>query len=570
MSRAVAVFIALTLVIALISSLAASLISPTRARASPFAGKANNQFCSRLGKSLQASQGAWMFCFGSQASSHSTHPALPHQPPLGTNVDAASPQEDRSPAGVQAYGQSETSLAAVGPYVVEAWNDATGFIAPCDSPMNKAELTGFGFSNNGGKSFTDLGGLPNAQCATTRTFGDPSVEAYQAGGSTYFYISSIFIPSNRPQNSLSVTACQVVGAGTAATLSCSQPIIAAISSQCVTVSGTTTCSFLDKGFLALDPAHAKLYLAYTEFGVQGPMTNGQIELAVCSLSNPARPVCFNGSNTLPTSPYLVVAPPDLNCEHQGAYPAVDMATGDVYVAHEFNEATNLLVPACQSVPTTNQVDRVPAACLTLTATSACTGPTNTQSIRIVSLDAAFIPGYNRFPANDFPRIAVSHPAGTVSIVWNDARLHPLGDIFLQSFALGSLSAIQSAPVKLNTDQSGALHFLPALRNADAAGRLSVAWYDRRPSANTALTHVFAALSLNPRLTQTPSSNVLVTTQPTDWNAVSSDIQPNFGDYIDTYVGARGSAPFTGNVLYVAWSDGRIGTPQPFEANTTLH
>jgi hypothetical protein len=38
-------------------------------------------------------------------------------------------------------------------------------------------------------------------------------------------------------------------------------------------------------------------------------------------------------------------------------------------------------------------------------------------------------------ANDLPRITVSNPAGTVSIVWNDARQDPGGDIPLQSYTL---------------------------------------------------------------------------------------------------------------------------------------
>src|ERR1700751_3848279 len=107
--------------------------------------------------------------------------------------------------------RSPQTTRSAGPYVVEAWNDGTGFFAPCGSPQNKEGLTGFGFSNNGGASFTDLGGLPHANCATSRTEGDPSVEVYQVGGKTYFYISSIFIPFNVPETALSVTACQVVG-----------------------------------------------------------------------------------------------------------------------------------------------------------------------------------------------------------------------------------------------------------------------------------------------------------------------------------------------------------------------
>jgi hypothetical protein len=51
----------------------------------------------------------------------------------------------------------------------------------------------------------------------------------------------------------------------------------------------------------------------------------------------------------------------------------------------------------------------------------------------------------------------------------------------------------------------------------------------------------------------------------DWLAVSSDIIPNFGDYTDNYVAATAVAPFTSETLYVAWSDGRLGDPQPFEA-----
>jgi hypothetical protein len=67
--------------------------------------------------------------------------------------------------------------------------------------------------------------------------------------------------------------------------------------------------------------------------------------------------------------------------------------------------------------------------------------------------------------------------------------------------------------------------------------------------------------VNPRTTSTPSSLALVTTQPSDWDNVSSDIIPNFGDYTDNLVSA--------GRLYVAWSDGRLGVPQPFEANAPI-
>jgi hypothetical protein len=66
----------------------------------------------------------------------------------------------------------------------------------------------------------------------------------------------------------------------------------------------------------------------------------------------------------------------------------------------------------------------------------------------------------------------------------------------------------------------------------------------------------AAAQVNPTSSLTPS-NATVTNVPSDWNAVSSDIVPNFGDYTDNYV--------SGSQVFVAWSDGRLGDPQPFNA-----
>src|SRR5690348_8987321 len=154
---------------------------------------AGNPFCKGLGKHYLASSGAYMFCFGPQPNG----PAAGHAPAgrsagAPRNVDAASFAEDVSPAGVRADGQSETSVAASGPFVAEEWNDSTTFFSPCPSPMAKEEGSGFGFSANGGTSFTDLGGLPNAQCNKDLLEGDPSVAAYRVGGSTYFYFASLF------------------------------------------------------------------------------------------------------------------------------------------------------------------------------------------------------------------------------------------------------------------------------------------------------------------------------------------------------------------------------------------
>jgi hypothetical protein len=85
-----------------------------------------------------------------------------------------------------------------------------------------------------------------------------------------------------------------------------------------------------------------------------------------------------------------------------------------------------------------------------------------------------------------------------------------------------------------------------------------------------LTDVVASLSLDPLMRSRPANNTLVTTMPSNWDNVSSNITPNFGDYTDNYVIATPNAPYTDFTLYIAWSDGRIGVPQPFEAHVNTH
>src|SRR5579884_2270080 len=182
-----------TLIAAFVGALALRS-TPSASAAAPKSSSANNSFCSRLGKSIGGSSGAWTYCFGSQ-SANASHVNTSSGTSFGPNVDAASLQEDITPNGTRAYGQSETSIAGNATYVVEAWNDSTGFFAPCPSPMFKEELTGYGFSANGGKSFTDEGGLPNDCTTGFKYYGDPSVEIYQPGGTghpAYFYISSLY------------------------------------------------------------------------------------------------------------------------------------------------------------------------------------------------------------------------------------------------------------------------------------------------------------------------------------------------------------------------------------------
>jgi hypothetical protein len=557
--------------------------------------QAGDPFCARLGKQYQASSAAQMFCFGPQFHKGTQGPPASAGGPAGLfNVDAARIGEDVSPAGVAAQGQSEVSVAAAGPYVVEAWNDATGFLTACPAPGNKEELTGLGFSANGGKSFTDLGGLPNANCSKFTYSGDPSVAAYRVGGQTFFYISSLYLPTRffGPTRA-ALDACKVVGSGSTATLSCGQPVIVASSSQCrlfkIRISPTQTrivrfCSFVDKDFLAIDPAHGRLYLTYSDFLVTRPFGD-TVDMSACDLGNqaggtgpaggtPAAPVCKHGTRLVKVSKHLQVAKPYLTvaqensagCINEGAYPAVDTQTGAAYVGYEFNWGSSLGFPPCETARTPIQdvLAKVPAHCLTLTTISPCKGPSARTAVPVVSMEGVFVPGYNRFPANDFPRLAVSGKYGTVTMAWNDARFHPFGDILMQSFNKNSLQPVQAKPVRLDQPHNGGLSFLPALRTPSNSGRLDVTWYTRA-SVTTANTNVAAAVGVSPVTTATPP-NLQITNAASNWLVNSSLIFPNFGDYTDNAVSVTARPPFVGSTLFVAWSDGRFGIPQPFEAH----
>jgi hypothetical protein len=330
----------------------------------------------------------------------------------------------------------------------------------------------------------------------------------------------------------------------------------------------------------------RLYVSYSDFPVVG--AGNPEDLAVCDIGTrsghagpaggtAAHPVCEHGTPLVQQpghhgrlfegSPYLTIAPRGrMGCFNEGSYPAVDPRSGAVYVAYEYNWQSNL-GPPCNTVKTRTKdiMTATPRHCLRLAPTAACARPSQHNADAVTSLVSAFIPGYNRFPASDFPRPVVSDRYGTVSMVWNDTRHHPQGDILLQSFRLGSLKKVQPTPVALDVPHHAGLTFMPAVRVANPDGTIDVAWYSRA-SASTADTTVKAAIGVNPRTTRTPRRNVAVTNRASNWLVNNSDIVPNFGDYIDAMVSVTGHWPFVGKMTYFAWADGRSGVARPFVAH----
>jgi hypothetical protein len=290
-------------------------------------------------------------------------------------------------------------------------------------------------------------------------------------------------------------------------------------------------------------------MSYTRFFIAGGHSGtGQIEMVRAHLpADPGRLASESWSGP------ITVWPEEPATVNQGAYVSVGR-NGDAYVAWERNVNSNL----SNGDP---YVYIHAARILNGSATPAVGGPAHPRIVTlgqrnsngaggVKSLGSVAIAGYDRGLGQDYPRIAVNSRLHKIVIVWNDASAHPLGDIWMR--ALPTDLSVKGPIVKVNDDDSFALHFLPAV-SVRSDGSVATSWYDRRLSGpNSTRTHYFAETRTTPT---TQAKDVRITTGSTDWAATSSLSTPNFGDYTDN--------ASSGTTTYFTWSDGRIGVPQPF-------
>ena len=91
--------------------------------------------------------------------------------PMSAFSTASAPANARcnNPAGDGASaGQAETSIAALGDFVVTSWNDGQGFNTGGDTQ-------GYAWSNDGGITFTDGGDVPHLMRACTPRSPGPAI-----------------------------------------------------------------------------------------------------------------------------------------------------------------------------------------------------------------------------------------------------------------------------------------------------------------------------------------------------------------------------------------------------------
>jgi len=342
-------------------------------------------------------------------------------------------------------------------------------------------------------------------------------------------------------------------------------VIAKAGNVCFRNNPNPNLALLDKEAISYDPTSRTLSVSYTRFffGVAGQSGLGQVEVARAHV--PADPMTLGRRafgtpivvwNEEPFCPPGVTASEGTQCgaENEGAYVSVAPG-GDTYVAWERNWITNLFsgdpfVYIHAALVRAGSASPVIGGNANPVVVSRGQVNGSPDHLGVKSLDAVAIAGYNRGIGNDFPRIAVDGPLGRVIVEWNDASLHALGDIWMRSVDM-SLSRMASIR-RVNDDSDFALHFLPAV-SVRSDGSICSSWYDRRTfGPDSAMTDYFAECRSAPNVNGPDNP---VSTGPTDWSNTSTLIIPNFGDYTDN--------ASSGLRTFYTWSDGRLGTPQPF-------
>lgn len=518
----------------------------------------------------------------------------PQGPPprVGLNLEVSDPQL-AFPNGL--LGRSETTLAATagGHRIVVGWNDAEGFCGPpfnvaCPAPPTPG-ITGFAYSTDGGRTFTDGGAPPSG---TQIAFGpgpagtsasgvfvtgaDPSLDAAGPGGADVYYANMAYFDDFA--SFFAGVSVHRGRFGPGRRFTWDQPVL-------LQPPGYPN-DFLDKEHIEADGD--SVYLTVTNFREVGGVPRvglGQIDAYRSHDGGAtwARSV-IQPDETVSTTPTGAV--------NQGSEPAVG-THGEVYAAWERGFLSPFFGQGALGVWPEIRFSRSFDGGATWQPAAA--GPpasgVNPAGLVVTPICAGdlFPPaGYSRIRSNTFPRIAVARTGphrGRIYVAWQDCRIanggvmpaplgpedvaagqgfdvgHPDTDVYL-AFS-DDRGATWSAPVLVAGGGDGLIQFWPTV-SVGPTGAVDVTWSESfEPSgtgflgggAGTSLVDVYWARSTDGGASF--GAPVRITDVTSDWGAVANNLNPNFGDYND--------ALSLGQRLYVTWADGRTGVPSVFFA-----
>jgi hypothetical protein len=489
--------------------------------------------------------------------------------------------EDQDPAANLRSGASELTLAATsdGRRMVAGWNDGIGFaFAPFVAGQPPLGLSGYGFSSDGGRSWTDggappigdtvaFGPGPQGRSATGNyvTRGDPWLD--EDGRGNFFYANLAVWEDDAASPPAGVSIHR--GSFRGRSFSFGDPVLVQ--------SPNYPDDFLDKEALAVDRIgnRTALYVSVTNFEevCDIPFFGfGAIEMyrSLDGGTTWARTVIQPDETTV-TDP----ADPDCGLDgvvNQGSAPAVG-PNGEVYVAWERGEGApdvgGAVLPRA-TIAFAASTDRGATFTAPREVASICSGANDEPA------------AYNRTSSNDFPRIAVAQSGrhkGRIYITYHDCRAAsgtaPFGadtDVYV-TFS-DNRGATWSTPRPVHPTADGRQQFWPVVSVGDD-GEVDVTYYQMqdvnvtpdpddiecsvrtggtltepvlKQSTVTTFSDMFTARSTDGgRTWRRPTRLTDVTT---NWCAATpiNSIIPNFGDY-------NGSLSRNDDVV-ATWADGR--------------
>ncbi len=416
--------------------------------------------------------------------------------------------------------QSEVAVARHGDVVVVGYNDSGEF-------TRKNSLTGYAYSTDGGKSFSDAGVLAPARGA--RNLGDAALAVDRDGN---FYFATLTVDA-RARSYVGVAKSRK----TKGEVTFGEPVL---------IGGLERDGFQDKELIAVDVTGGRhdgnVYVVWTEFPLRGPsrILFSRSSDGGRSYSQPLR-LSQSGSGV------------------QGAMPLVG-ARGELYVAWEdrsgvrtgyirlrrSDDGGRTWGPEITAATFTRISERRP--------TLACGRPALNGNVRV----------------NEFPSIGVDRSdgpgAGNLYIAFAaDPGRQSRGDaadIFVVRSQDGGktwsdpVNVVKGRAVSANGDETTNDNFMPVL-NVGPEGEINIFFYDRRHDRDNRKIDVYRAVSSDQGRSW---ANQRVTAESFD----VPRLRPNFDPLVkDCYMGDYNDGAVDGQGFYLSWGDNRriIRTPR---------
>lgn len=367
-------------------------------------------------------------------------------------------------------GQAELSLAvdATGQHIVVGFNDTRGFT------LNPVSVSGFMYSDDGGRTFVDGGQLPSPGTdviGTTRlpqVFGDPEVK--YLGECTFIYSSIVVTKFS------ATAAAQTMGVhrSTDCGHTWEGPFVvtAATNPNGLVSSGGAPVDAADKEFMDVDPETGRVIMSWSNFTPAAP---GGVEISVSYSDDmkTATPPTWSSRAVIGNTP----------ADGQASIPRfAGNGSDDVYVAWRRFPDPGVLSGLGNTVAFARSTDN-----------GATWGPATELAPEFLTMDHVL--GNDR--NNTSPAMAVDNSggrhAGNLYVVYADNDTVDGADIAFQRSTDGGLTF--SEPVKINSRPGDdRAQWFPWVTVDEHTGRVYVFYYDQGllPSGDvTEATYVFS-------------------------------------------------------------------------------